>query len=201
MSKSLETFETIIERAKLLVEVHDELPVDDKVDDLLRSALALAVAGFDRYFTHRFADILARHLRYKEPSDDLLKTLDSWGINQKFLLNLIIQQPERPFRTIRNKAHPALFRLTTQQTTEIDKLFAKVGIPGLTGRVEKAHKKKFLIKRVNGAVLRRHSIVHEGDLNRHYREKKISSGSVKTYIITLEDYVRLADNIVGEKAK
>ena len=185
MTKSLETFESVISRALFLVDVFEELPEDNKNDDLLRSALALAVAGFDRYFTHRFADILAGHLRYSEPSKELLETLDSWGINQKFLLRLISKQPDRPFRTIRNKVHPSLFRLTTQQTTEIDKLFKKVGIYGLTGRVEKLHKKKFLVKRVNDAVLRRHSIVHEGDLNRHYKEKAISSKTVRRYIAAL----------------
>lgn len=201
MTKSLDTFQSVIVRAQKLVAHGRTMEKQDDASDLYRSALVFAVSGFDRYFTHRFADILASHLRQKEPSDELIETLESWGIKTGFLLKLIANQPQRPFRTIRNKVHPALFRLTTQQTKEIDKLFAKIGIKGLTGRINSAHTKKFLIKRVNDAVTRRHSIVHEGDLNRHYKQKTISADRVELYISALCDYVTLADKIVGENSK
>lgn len=200
MTRSLDTFKGVIARAEKIAQHGQTIGVGDPSDHY-RAALVLAVAGFDRYFTHRFADLLATHLKTKEPSDDLIQSMESWGVNTSFLLRLLAKQPERPFRTIRNKVHPGLFRLTTQQTKAIDTLFSKIGIQGLTGKIEKKHGKKSLIKRVNRAVIRRHRIVHEGDLNRNYSENKITSNNLGLYIKALTDYVVVADTLIGESIK
>ncbi len=198
MARSLDTCMSVFDRARDLVKVYDGMEEDEKNKDLLRSSVVLAVSGFDRYFTHRFTDILSSHLKRKNPSKDLIEVLERAGVNLAFVLKLVAQQKARPFRTIRNKVQPSLFRLTTQQTSEIDKLFNKVGIHGLTGRVQSQCGKKLLIKRINHAVLRRHKIAHEGDLNSHYKPNDLSPNTVNKWIDALEEYVVIADGIVGE---
>ncbi|WP_424980742.1 hypothetical protein [Leisingera sp. S232] len=156
---------------------------------------------FDRYFTHRFAELLANYLKREEPSDEIIELLLNAGVTLKLTLKLLAEQRDRPFRTIRNKVQPELFYLTTQQTKEIDKLFKKVGLHNLTDRVCKKSKKKRLRDRVNKAVYRRHSIAHEADLHSHHKVSKLSVSTVELWLDALEEFVSLSDGIIATEMK
>lgn len=198
MANSLSTFREVIERSNALAELSTTVEADDISQDLLRSSVVLSVAGFDRYFTHRFSELLASHLKSQEPSDELIELLQRAGVNLKLTLRLLAEKKDRPFRTIRNKVQPALFYLTTQQTKEIDKLFKKVGVQNLTSRVCKKSKKKLLEARVNKAVFRRHSIAHEADLHSHHKVSKIGKSNVDLWIGALSEFVEISDTIITE---
>jgi transposase-like protein len=198
MGKSLDTFNSVILRAERLLEHSETIDDDDFQQDMQRSAIVLAVAGFDRYFTHRFAELLVRHLKTRSPSDDLVELLQKAGVDLRLTLKMLAEKQSKPFKTIRNKVQPSLFYLTTQQTKAIDKLFRKVGLHNLTSRVCDKSQKKTLESRVNKAVLRRHSIAHEADLNSHHKTSKIGRKNVNLWLAALKEFVELSDEIIAE---
>jgi hypothetical protein len=202
MGEALNTFKSTSTRAAAIL----ELPVgveNSKIlrDDLIRSALVLAVAGFDRYFTHVFVDNLSSYLKNNTANDELIATLNEMGVDYKFVLGLLVRGSDRPFRTVRNRIQGNIFYKTTQQTDAIDKLFKKINIFKLTDRVCKKSRTKLLLDRINKAVNRRHKIVHEGDLNSHHKASAISKATVELYIRAMDEFVDLSDKVIHEEIK
>jgi len=202
VSVALDTFNEVIVRAKSMLDMSDQVDLDEDLkSDIVRGSLVLAVAGFDRYFTHKFVDLLATFLKTSEISDELVEILGKYGITSKFLLKLLAAQSDRPFRTIRNMIQGDIFYYTTQQTKAIDSLFAKINIRNLTDRVNKKSKSKMMIGRVNKAVFRRHRIVHEADLNMHHRTNKISRAVVENWINALSLFASNSEVIISTLLK
>lgn len=201
---AIATFKATSARAKALTTLHASLSQTQIAampdsNDLLRSAIALSIAGMDAYFTDRFSESLVRFLKKHGAKPDLIALLFDAGLDTKAALEMLTMQ--RPYRRIRTLVESYLSNYTTQKQSIIDKLFLVYGIKGLCGHAEKhAHKKKLLTS-VNGAVMRRHSIVHAGDLNAHNKPRPIDAKLANRYITNVETFVINAEAILAKALK
>ena len=62
-------------------------------------------------------------------------------------------------------------------------------------------KRKKLLNSVNNAVLRRHSIVHGGDLNSHGKARLISEETAKRFIKDIDLFVHSAEDLLVKSLK
>ncbi|MCR8546797.1 hypothetical protein M4578_03075 [Salipiger sp. P9] len=130
VTKPITTFEKTVERAVSLLKLHEEQPALEELDDLIRAAVILSVAGFDRYFTAKYCDILVPHLKSGQRIySELYDSLEAAGLNAKFALELLAS--ERPFRKIRTIVQNSLSSHTTHRDEKIDELFSRIGLKDL----------------------------------------------------------------------
>ncbi|WON85232.1 MULTISPECIES: hypothetical protein [Chromobacterium] len=198
------TFKKTLARANALITLHTslspaQLAAMPTPNDLLRSAVALSIAGMDTYFTDRFAESLVRFLKKHGAKPDLVALLFDAGLDTKASLEMLTMQ--RPYRRIRTLVEAYLSNYTTQKQHVIDKLFLVYGIKGLCSHAEKHSKKKKLLTNVNAAVLRRHSIVHAGDLNSHNNPRPIDNKLANRYIDNVDTFVTNAEAILVKALK
>ena len=183
------TFKKTSARASALVALHGNLTSaqlaalpDDR--DLLRSAVALAVAGMDAYFTDRFSESLVKFLKKRGPTDGLTKILSDAGLDTKAALEMITMK--RPYRRVRTLVEAYLADYTTQKQRVIDELFKVYGVKDLCKHAQGIAKRRKLLTSVAAAVSRRHSIVHAGDLNAHDTPRPIDNKPASRYVKNIE---------------
>jgi len=196
---AISTFDSTSARAESLITLHSLLDDAQKAAmpdsrDLLRSAISLSVAGMDAYFTDRFAESLVRFLKKRGATSGLTTLLSEAGLNTKVALEMLTMQ--RPYRRIRTIVEKRLSEYTTQKQAVIDALFLVYGVKDLCRHAEGLSKRKTLLKSVNNVVLRRHSIVHGGDLNSHNRARLISEEMAKRYIKDIDLFVHSAEALL-----
>ena len=201
---AIATFNATSARAKALVALHASLSPAQiaampDANDLLRSAIALSIAGMDAYFTDRFAESLVRFLKKNGAKPDLITLLFDAGLDTKVALEMLTMQ--RPYRRVRTLVEGYLSNYTTQKQGVIDKLFLVYGVKGLCGHAQSHSKKKKLLTSVNGAVLRRHSIVHAGDLNAHNKPRPIDAKLATRYVTNVELFVTNAEAVLHKALK
>lgn len=201
---AIATFKATSARAKALIALHASLsPAQIAAmpdpNDLLRSAIALSIAGMDAYFTDRFAESIVRFLKKNGAKPDLISLLFDAGLDTKVALEMLTMQ--RPYRRIRTLVEGYLSNYTTQKQGVIDKLFLVYGVKGLCGHAQNHSKKKKLLTSVNGAVLRRHSIVHAGDLNSHNKPRPIDTKLATRYVTNVEVFVTNAEAVLHKALK
>ncbi len=196
MNKPITNFKKTIVRAEALITLYESEPDLTELDDLLRSAVVLGMAGCDSYFTHKFCDALVPFLKHHDPSKELLNMLEKAGLNTKMALELSMM--ERPFRRIRTLLERSLSHLTTQRTSAIDTLFGAVELKGLTGRVHSRARRTNLGKRLNTMADFRNEIVHAAHLNSHSKPKTISLDDVKSRLRDVALFVETCDRIIDE---
>lgn len=203
--RAIQAFQSTSARAKALITLYDGLLPSNRsiamldVADLLRSAVTLSVAGMDAYFTDRFAESLVPFLKKHGATSDLKDLLSRAGLNTQAALEMLTMQ--RPYRRIRALVEAYLSTYTTQKRKVIDELFLIYGIKGLCGNAEKYARKKKLLTSVDGAVLRRHAIVHAGDLNDYYRPRPITPRLAARYVGNVEIFVTHAEAILTNALK
>jgi len=139
-------FEKTIDRSLALLELHSgDVELGEK-DDLVRAAVILAIAGFDRYFTAKYCDVLIPHLKSgKKVDDELCKRLEDSGLSTRFALEFLTAK--RPYRKIRTIVQNSLSAHTTHRDSVIDALFLQLGLKGLCEHAQAKAKRKNLIKR------------------------------------------------------
>lgn len=198
------TFKKTSARALALIALHtDLLPTqrsalpDDR--DLLRSAVALAVAGMDAYFTDRFSESLVRFLKKRGATPDLIDLLSKAGLDTKAALEMITMK--RPYRRIRTLVEAYLANYTTQKQNVIDELFKVYGVKNLCANAQGLARKKKLLKSVEAAVIRRHSIVHAGDLNSHDKARHIDDKLASRYVKNIDLFVENAESLLVNSLK
>lgn len=201
---AITTFNSTIGRARAFVALHASLSTAQKAampdpDDLLRSAVAFAVAGMDAYFTDRFSESLVRFLKKKKPTSGLVAFLSDAGLDTKAALEMLTM--ERPYRRVRTLVEEHLSNYTTQKQNVIDNLFLIYGVKDLSKNAEKMAKKKKLLTSVEAGVLRRHSIVHAGDLNAHDKRRSLTEDVTKRYISNIETYVQKCEAVLTKALK
>ena len=108
---------------------------------------------------------------------------------------------QRPYRRIRTLVENYLSNYTTQKQDVIDKLFVVYGVKGLCKHAQGHAKKKKLLTSVNAAVLRRHSIVHAGDLNSHNKSRNIDTKLATRYITNVALFVANAEAVLVKSLK
>lgn len=201
---AIATFLATSARAKALIGLRASLSTAQikampDPNDLLRSAIALSVAGMDAYFTDRFSESLVRFLKKHGATPDLVELLSEAGLDTKSSLEMLTMQ--RPYRRIRTLIEAYLSNYTTQKQTVIDELFLVYGIKGLCSHAERYAKKKKLLTSVKAVVLRRHSIVHAGDLNSHNKPRSIDAKLANRYVANVETFVTSAEAILVKALK
>ena len=149
-NKPFTIFEKTISRSRELLNLHKSGSYLDENDDLIRAAIVLGVAGFDRYFTAKFCDVLVTHLKSnKKIGPDLYELLEKAGFNTEFALKLVSETVEnrksRPFRKIRTIVQNSLSAHTTHRDDAIDELFKGLGLKDLSANAAKKAKKKKLV--------------------------------------------------------
>jgi RiboL-PSP-HEPN len=197
MVKSLECFDSVIARANELCDLRASGPKIKEQDDLVRSAIVLAVAGFDAYFTDKFCDILVPFLKLHKPGASLVKVLHDAGLDTVAALEMLSMQ--RPYRRIRTLVQAHLSAKTTQRFAAIDELFISIGLKDLCKNAEKKTGYKSLNTRIEALVLKRHEIAHEADINSHGRIRAIDLAKIKRRIADLSKFVHACDDIINSR--
>ncbi len=173
-------------------------------DDLARAAVIFAVAGFDRYFTAKFCDVLVTHLKSgKSIGPDLYKRIEAAGFGTEFALRLISETVEnrqsRPFRKIRTIVQNSLSNHTTHRDSVIDELFKSLGLIDLSLNAEKRAKKKKLLTSVMALVDLRNEIAHEAHVKSDGTARNLSASTIEKRIRDMECFVSNCDEIIDSK--
>lgn len=204
MSKPFTIFSKSIERAKNLLELwNEEVDLVEK-DDLVRAAVIISVAAFDRYFTAKFCDVLVAHLKSgAKIGPELFDLLEKAGFDTEFALTLISDAVEkrtsRPFRKIRTIVQNSLSNQTTHRDDAIDKLFLPLGLRGLCAHAARKAKMPKLTKHIMDLVDLRNAIAHEAHVKQNGEPRSVDGNQIATRIKELASFVQRCDEIVDAK--
>ncbi len=180
-TKPITIFQNTTTRANALLDLYDRGVDLDEADDLLRAAVVLAVAGFDRYFTSKFCDVLVPHLKGDDRiSQEVLDLLRRAGLDTKFALELAVSK--RPFRKIRTIVQNSMSRHTTQRASVIDKLFNSFGLSELSANAQRKARRANLLTRISRLVDMRNDIAHEAHNNTRGTPKAIDLADIRSRI-------------------
>ena len=169
-----------------------------EASDMGRFCIVLAVASMDDYFTRKYAEVMVNIIKRKGVNAKFCTMLEEAGLDLAGALELLTM--ERPYRRIRSLAQNYYRNYTTQSTHKIDKLFATLGINGLSEHAQRRAKRKTLISSVTLLVKRRHGIVHSGDLNMNGKLQPIQTDTLKR-IEHVELFVEKADEHIDKFLK
>jgi hypothetical protein len=146
------------------------------LDELLRSALVLAVSALDRYVHERVVKKIVSALRARslnrKQEDFSLPATRFLQLSAELLKAQKAGTLRRPANEVRKVLQKALHERPFQSWREIEGAFALIGITDLAGKIQSAGKLasiKPIQKQLNDIVRRRNEIVHEADLVRHQR--------------------------------
>ena len=197
-NRPISTFTKTIERSTALIDHYDTSPALDEKDDLLRAAVVISVAAFDRFFTARFCDVLVPHLKKSNKlSEKLVTHLSNAGLDTEFALELAVSQ--RPFRKIRTIVQNSLSRHTTHRTDVIDDLFLSLSLKNLCKNAEKKASRRNLRRRIEKLVDIRNEISHQAHVNQRGNPKTINSNDIRSRISDLKIFVEMCDEIISSK--
>lgn len=203
LSKSYLKFENVVNRSLNLLSLQSTLEgwqaaESTKLDlsDLTRSAIVLAVAAMDAYFTDVFAERLVRYLKRHGPNNDLIELLQSGGFNIRTALELLAM--DRPYRRLRSLMAARLERHTAQKVEDIDQLFLAYGLKDFCHNVERMAKRKNLLGRIRGFVERRHAIVHDGDANTFGKLRGVDHREARRRVCDVVTFVGTAEALLSK---
>lgn len=201
---AISTFSTTIARARAFLTLHGSLTPGQNAampasDDLLRSGLVFSVAAMDAYFTDRFSESVVRYIKKHGATTGLVEFLSKAGLDTKAALEMLTM--DRPYRKIRTLVEDRLSNYTTQKQNVIDELFLIYAVKSLSANAQKKAKRKTLLTSVRSAVVRRHYIVHAGDLNAHDKIRSLTHQVASRYISNIELYVNSAEQILVKALK
>jgi len=207
-------FDNIVERAERLVAFHGEMAAGLAIvnpmtgpqrnvlnDDLLRSALVLAVAALDRYVHDRVTKGIAS--AYKK--GNLNREQEEFSIPVSLAFEIATrasraqgeQKQTRAANLVRNQVQEILHKRPFQSWREIEVAFSLIGITGLAGHIQNAAHLGDIgpyKNQLNEIVRTRNLVVHEGHIRRHKRGGKstlleIDSATVTGAITYIKGFV------------
>ncbi len=198
-------FESVVKRSLGMITAYEFMDqvlshavttTQEKTDhsDIIRAAIVLAVAAMDSYFTNVFSEHLIEYIKKRGPTEKMANFLKDAGVDTKCALELLTM--ERPYRRIRSIVAKHLARKTMQKVEAINKLFEPYGIKDFCEAVQKATRRKQIISSLKILVLRRHKIVHEGDLNSHGRTRPVNVKDTKKRVQDILTFVSKSDEII-----
>ena len=185
-------FDNIVERAERLLALHGDLAGGLAInaamtapqrtilnDDVLRSALVLAVAALDRYVHDRVTKGIAGAYRRgnlnREQEEFAIPVSLAFDIARRAAGAQGQAKQTRAANLVRNQVQQILHKRPFQSWREIEVAFSLIGIGGLAGHIQNAeHLADFppYKNRLNELVRTRNLIVHEGHIRRHQRGGK-----------------------------
>ena len=195
--KAIDRFSNTMKRSKALLSAYKDETGGD--DDLLRFAIVLSVAAFERYVKDVFLAHLATSLR-KEPCNEALQKLvtDS-GITSAFWRQCILKKTPHPFQRICNAVKRYLFAAPRQKKSAIDELFKCYSLGSIVDNTRNKSGRKTLWRSVEWTVKRRHQIVHAGDCGSMGRLAPISFKETEHRLNDIERFVQNMDDIIRFK--
>lgn len=168
------------------------------LSDMSRVSVVLAVAAMDSYFTDIFVERLVPFIRRRGTTKQLVAFLHEAGLDTECALHLLTMK--RPFRRIRRMVEAHLASITTQKTGVIDELFAIYGLKHFCNHVARfSGKGDRLLLSIKKLVLRRHKIVHDGDLNSHGQPLSTNPDEFIRRIRALVLFVSKADELLHKQ--
>lgn len=208
MSKALAKFDKTYSRAFQMVGRHydvfkefleDEAATewDETHDDLFRTAIVLAVAAMDAYFTNRFCEGLIPYLKKNKPNKALIGRLEKAGFTTVAALEMF--NMNRPNRRLSNLVRKDLESFVTQNFRIVDDLYSCFRFRSITKSAQTLARRKTLVSSVEGLVKRRHKIVHNGDYNTHGRLNSVNYTNIIRRMADLEKLVGKSDELMVKK--
>ncbi len=209
-TRSLHEFRQTLRRSLTLAELStfvelgdvkrvDGKPLDLDPNDLVRAAVVLAVSAMDAYFTDRFVEMLIPFLQQKGASDGLVKLLADARLDTRQALEMLSMK--RPYRRVRSLVEAYLERFTAQRFGAIDSLFWAYGLKDFSKCVERTIGRKTIRRSIELLVLRRHQIVHDGDLNSHGKLVPIDGLKMFRRIQDIQKFVEGAESFLNKIIK
>lgn len=198
-----------IRRAERFLSLADNaLPIDKVKNDLRRMALVMAVAAIDSYMhalvSRRIADI--------RRSADLPKKLSGLDISFSDLANLAdsaiaaqrAEKRSRPWVQVKSSLQRRLLKETFQSYDQVAMALSMAGIKEpwkkICAELKEANSdtKKWL----DTLVHRRNQIVHEGDLKRASRPRKLSFNAIsqaeaRSQVRRVEVFIGAVETVVN----
>lgn len=198
-----------IRRSRRLLSLADGNLRDTKVkNDLRRSALVMAVAALDSYMHW----LVYRRLSDVRKEGDLpkpLAKLDMPFLDMASLADAAIEARRqkaniRPWVQVKNAIQKRLSRETFQSYEQVHRAFALAGIDKSWSRIANklGSSTKDIEARLDYLVYRRNQIVHEGDITRASRPRKLKYNGVKHKAIVsdvdwIEELIAAIEDVVG----
>lgn len=204
-------FESVVKRSLGMITAHEFMDQvlshaaagnnQEKTDhsDIVRASIVLAVAAMDSYFTNVFSEHLIDYIKKHGPTEKMVIFLKDAGVGTKCALQLLTMK--RPYRRIRSIVTKHLARQTMQKVEAINRLFEPYGFKGFCEDVQRATRRKQIISSLKILVLRRHKIVHEGDLNSHGRLRPVDVKDTKKRIQDILTFVSKSDELIISKTR
>lgn len=207
-------FDQIIDRSERLVALNGELAAgtalatvmtaDQRValnEDVLRSAIVLALSALDRYVHDRVTKGIAA--AYKNPTltreqeDFTVPVAVAFEIATKAAKSNQTTKQTRAANIVRNQIQEILHKRPFQSWREIEVAFSLIGITGIAGHIQAAMSLSNITPvktELNEIVRSRNLIVHEGHIRRHQRGGKpalleIDAAAVKKAVTFLKQFV------------
>jgi len=164
-----------------------------EASDMVRFSIVLAVAAMDDYFTRKYSEVILESLKAHGVSKALSKILEDQGLTVSKALELL--RANDPYMHIAKIAARRFKRETTQRIEKVNELYQTIGISDLCSHGEKRAVKKIvsgeteLLEGVREIVERRHSIVHNGDLD--------EKGGLRPITIEISEKIRCIGNLIS----
>ncbi len=168
-----------------------------KVSDLARASIVISVSAMDSYFTRKFAEILVPYIRARGPTPGIIRVLEKAGLDTAQALTLLTMA--RPFRRVRTLVEGYLDRVVVQKFRVIDELMLCFGLKNFSENIQKSTGLKRTLRSIEILIERRHSIVHEGDVDSKGRLKSLNIAQTERRIKELARFVWCSERIINKR--
>lgn len=186
------------------------LPDSDMADDLVRTALVMALAAVDSYMHW----LVFRRLSESKnsPPKSLAKMevpfSELAGLARNVVTDRNMGVKSRPWVQVKNAAQRALLSETFQSYEQVANAMALAGIVKGWSKVSKnfGTPSGEIKERLNGMTHRRNRIVHEGDVRRSSRPRevkfnKVFASAVQADVNWIRDLIAQIDNVAKNDPK
>jgi hypothetical protein len=211
--KAIEAFDSVLKRARGLIDVHVTLHPKGKPaersDDVLRAALVLGIAGADAFFHDKIAESIAPLIRKSQGRNlpGALTAVFEKQLSTPRMLEIMFE--ERRLSHLSTAVRRAIKDSTYQDPGKIEQALRLLGVDDLWHRMAsrlplKGAKAKEKAKTyIQPYVTRRHGIVHEGDLGKGrkdlHRLKRITRAYVREALGRIERFVHAANAVIDNR--
>jgi len=209
--KAIAAFELTYQRALDLIAIHRKLHSRGKPPrksaDILRAAVVFAVSGMDAYFTDKIRENavpLIKMLHGQDLPESLVNVISD-QLNTGQMLRVMLQK--RPLAHIGSAVRRALAQRTYQDPGKIEKGLKIIKVSNFWCEVarELGTTQKRLKSDVAAVVLRRHKIVHQGDLGRakktRHRLTQLGRSEAEKMVKTIGKFVQAANKVIDKQLR
>ena len=163
-------------------------------NDILRAAIVLSVSSMDAYFTDRFSELIIPAIRAKNVGNNLIELIEKAGLDTHRSIELLTM--ERPYRRIRTLVEKHVSKKVTQRFDAIDEMFSCLGLSNFCRNIEASLGRKQLLRSIEILIERRHSIVHDGDYNKHGNLRRLNSYRIVSRIRYISIFIEGAEEFL-----